>query len=105
MWNRKKVINAIWTYKERWNFSTTEAFCTDSLNFPKKTTNFLLYFLKLLKFELWFFLSNPRSLEDHIASTCSNVKVKAIIFYLSNSEVGCVLGHNLQLKFVDFRLD
>ena len=32
----EKTLHAIWSYKERWDFSTTEALCTGSLNFPKK---------------------------------------------------------------------
>jgi hypothetical protein len=40
----------LWSYKERWDFSNTEALCTGSLNFPKKPQIFPLYFLKLLTY-------------------------------------------------------
>ena len=46
-YQRTYYLHAIWSYKERWNFSTTEALCTGSLNFPKNTNFPPFLFLKI----------------------------------------------------------
>ena len=43
------TLHAIWSYRERWDSSTSEALCTGSLNFPQKH-NFPPLFLKINHF-------------------------------------------------------